>query len=329
MANKFYYINRRENAINREEDSNSERQFPGVSWSTISFDQTCSPILSREESTPFEPTYLSSSSFLEGVVAKKEIAFYSQPFVLLAARRKAIGKCNALCMSEYRCEISRSHDFLKSCQQIEGGVEFCYLRGTNVITYSLLMKEEMYENVKLTDMETVKEYLGYVNPHWIAVVVTGMYTHLRQICIIGLCFDEDNNGPPFDPSYASVLFTFSVLCLLAEYRLWPRTLKEPPIQLLYIYEMLVAALTTNLATRAIWVPFMHVIYCLTQESSKCLIWLNAILGLGRYSFLCDLAYYMAKDCAATHMAFCMSILSFVWMLDATESLDAILDTWAK
>lgn len=60
-----------------------------------------------------------------------------------------------------------------------------------------------------------------------------------------------------------------------------------------------------------------------------LIWLNAILGLGRYSFLCDLAYYMAKDCAATHMAFCMSILSFVWMLDATESLDAILDTWAK
>lgn len=86
-------------------------------------------------------------------------------------------------------------------------------------------------------METVKEYLGYINPHWIAVVVTGMYTHLRQICIIGLCFDEDNNGPPFDPSYASVLFTFSVLCLLAEYRLWPRTLKEPPIQLLYIYEV--------------------------------------------------------------------------------------------
>lgn len=83
----------------------------------------------------------------------------------------------------------------------------------------------------------MKEYLGYINPHWIAVVVTGMYTHLRQICIIGLCFDEDNNGPPFDPSYASVLFTFSVLCLLAEYRLWPRTLKEPPIQLLYIYEV--------------------------------------------------------------------------------------------
>lgn len=39
--------------------------------------------------------------------------------------------------------------------------------------------------------------------------------------------------------------------------------------------MLVAALTTNLATRAIWVPFMHVIYCLTQESSKCVSLLNA------------------------------------------------------
>lgn len=84
-------------------------------------------------------------------------------------------------------------------------------------------------------MDTVKEYLGYINPHWVAVVVTGMYTHLRQICIIGLCFDEEST--PFDPSYASVLFIFSVLCLLAEYRLWPRTLKEPPIQLLYIYEV--------------------------------------------------------------------------------------------
>ncbi|KOC67628.1 hypothetical protein WH47_10403 [Habropoda laboriosa] len=177
-------------------------------------------------------------------------------------------------------------------------------------------------------MDTVKEYLGYINPHWIAVVVTGMYTHLRQICIIGLCFEEDN-GLPFDPSYASVLFTFSALCLLAEYKLWPRTLKDPPIQLLYIYEMLVAALITNLVTRAVWVPLMHVIYCLTQESSKCLLWLNTVLGQSRYSLLNEFAYYMAKDCAATHMAFCMSVLSFVWMLDATESLDAILDTWAK
>ena len=112
--------------------------------------------------------------------------------------------------------------------------------------------------------------------------------------------------------------------------------------------MLVAALTTNLTTRAIWVPLMHVIYCLTQESSKCvsfarrgeldkvkicwrfqLLWLNTLLGLGRYSFLTEFAFYMAKDCAAMHMAFCLSVLSFVWMLDATESLDAILDTWAK
>ncbi|KAG7208391.1 hypothetical protein KM043_014623 [Ampulex compressa] len=144
-------------------------------------------------------------------------------------------------------------------------------------------------------MEIVKEYAGSINPHWIAVVATGMYTHLRQICIIGLCFEEENNSP-YDPSYASVLFTFSVLCVLAEYKLWPRTLKEPPVQLLYIYE---------------------------------LFRLNSILGLGRYSYLTSFAYYMARDCAATHMALCTSLLSFVWMLDATESLDAILDTWAK
>jgi len=38
---------------------------------------------------------------------------------------------------------------------------------------------------------------------------------------------------------------------------------------------------------------------------------------------------MARDYAATYMAFCMSLLSFVWMLDATESLDTFLDTWSK
>lgn len=85
-------------------------------------------------------------------------------------------------------------------------------------------------------METVKYYANFIDPHWITVVVTGLYTHLRQICIIGLCFEEEN-ALPFDPSYSSVLFVFSVLCLLAEYRLWPITLKEPPIQLLYIYEV--------------------------------------------------------------------------------------------
>lgn len=85
-------------------------------------------------------------------------------------------------------------------------------------------------------MEAVKDYLDCVNVHWIVVVTTGMYMHLRQICIIGLCLDEEPD-PPFDPSYASVIFIFSVLCLLAEYKLWPSSLKEPPIQLLYIYEV--------------------------------------------------------------------------------------------
>lgn len=32
--------------------------------------------------------------------------------------------------------------------------------------------------------------------------------------------------------------------------------------------MLVAALSTNLAINIIWIPMMHVIFCLTQESSK-------------------------------------------------------------
>nr|KAF7399894.1 hypothetical protein H0235_015631 [Vespula pensylvanica] len=84
-------------------------------------------------------------------------------------------------------------------------------------------------------MDTVKEYVGCINPHWVAIVSAGMYTYLRHICIVGLCFEEENN-PPFDPSYSSILFVFSALCLVAEYRLWPRSLKEPPIQLLYIYE---------------------------------------------------------------------------------------------
>ncbi|XP_054014516.1 uncharacterized protein LOC128895707 isoform X2 [Hylaeus anthracinus] len=175
------------------------------------------------------------------------------------------------------------------------------------------------------DMETVKEFLGCINPHWVAVVAAGMYTHLREIYIIGLCFNDRST----DPSYASALFTFSVLCLLAEYKLWPRTLKEPPIQLLYIYEMLIAALTTNLAMHAIWEPFVNVIRCLTQESSVLLHKLNGELGLSQYSFLTDFAYYMEKESVVTHMSFCTSILTFVWMLDATESLDAILDIWTN
>ncbi|XP_033228057.1 uncharacterized protein LOC117179936 [Belonocnema kinseyi] len=177
-------------------------------------------------------------------------------------------------------------------------------------------------------MEAIKDYIDCINFHWIVVVATGMYTHIRQICIIGLCFDDDNI-PPFDPSYASVLFIFSVLCLLAEYKLWPRSLKEPPIQLLVIYEMLVSALVTNLATRAIWIPLLHAIWCMTQESSRWLTWLNTVMGLDRYSLLHSVALYMEKDMAAIYTAFCLSVLSFVWMLDATESLDGILDMWTK
>lgn len=85
-------------------------------------------------------------------------------------------------------------------------------------------------------MEKIKYYVNFIDPHWIAIVATGLYSHLRQICIIGLCF-ENETKLPFDQSYASVLFVLSVLCLLAEYRLWPVTLKQPPIQVLYIYEV--------------------------------------------------------------------------------------------
>ncbi|XP_067204471.1 uncharacterized protein [Linepithema humile] len=177
-------------------------------------------------------------------------------------------------------------------------------------------------------METVKYYANLIDFHWIAVVATGLYTHLRQICIIGLCFEEEKDSLLFDPSYASILFVFSVLCLLAEYRLWPVTLKEPPIQLLYIYEMLIAALSTNLAVRMVWTPIMASIYCLTQLSSKWLYWLNTTWDLDNY-WIVLFAQYMATEYAATNMAYCMSLLSFVWMLDATECLDTFLDTWSK
>ncbi|KAH0953504.1 hypothetical protein HN011_010140 [Eciton burchellii] len=171
-------------------------------------------------------------------------------------------------------------------------------------------------------MDKLKHYMSLVDTHWIVVVATGMYTHLREVCIIGLCNDND---VPFHQSYASVLFVFSVLCLLAEYRLWPISLKEPPIQVLYIYEMMLAVLSTNLAMTLIWVPLMQTVYCLTQQSS---ILLNYVLGWEE-SFILLFAEYMAEDIAATYMALCISLLSFVWMLDATESLDTILDTWCK
>ncbi|KAJ8679482.1 hypothetical protein QAD02_015269 [Eretmocerus hayati] len=178
-------------------------------------------------------------------------------------------------------------------------------------------------------MEAVRDYLECINFHWIIVVCTGLYMHLREICLIGLCF-EVVKDPPFDPSYASLIFVFSTLCLVAEYRLWPRSLKEPPIQLLIIYEMLVSALITDLATRIIWIPLMHITWCLTQESNKALMWVNTQLELGKYSQLATVASYMATKMAATHTAFCISVLTFLWMLDATETIDSLLiDLWAK
>ncbi|XP_015112460.1 uncharacterized protein LOC107038092 [Diachasma alloeum] len=177
-------------------------------------------------------------------------------------------------------------------------------------------------------MDAVKDCIECINPHWIAMVGAGMYAHIRQICIIGLCFENENLAP-FQPTYASLIFTFSVLSLLAEFKPWPSSLKEPPVQLLYIYEMLVAALVTNLSTRAVWMPMISSLWCLTQESSKFLYWINSYAGLDSYSPVTQVAYYLTKEDAVTHMSLCMSVLSFVWMLDATESLDAILDSWAK
>lgn len=54
------------------------------------------------------------------------------------------------------------------------------------------------------------------------------------------------------------------------------------------------------------------------------------MELGKYSHLMTVASYMETQMAATHAAFCISVLSFLWMLDATETLDSMLiDLWAK
>ncbi|XP_074100416.1 uncharacterized protein LOC141528315 isoform X2 [Cotesia typhae] len=171
-------------------------------------------------------------------------------------------------------------------------------------------------------MEAVRDWVECINGHWIAMIAAGMYTHIRQICIIGFCFED---GPIVHPSYPSLLFTFSILSVFAEHKPWPRSLKVPPAYLLYIYEMLVAALVANLSTRVIWTPLVHVIWALTQESSKWLMWINSTMGLNSYSVVAGLANFMATDEAANYMTSCLSILSFVWMMDATESLDALLD----
>lgn len=86
-------------------------------------------------------------------------------------------------------------------------------------------------------MDVVKEYVNNVNFHWLAVVMSGLYIHLRQICFIGLCLEESEVVENLDTIAASTIFVLSALLLLAEYNIWPRSLKEPPIHLLYIYEV--------------------------------------------------------------------------------------------
>jgi hypothetical protein len=54
------------------------------------------------------------------------------------------------------------------------------------------------------------------------------------------------------------------------------------------------------------------------------------MEFGKYSALTTAAVYMGKEVAAMHTAFCISVLTFLWMLDATETLDSLLiDLWAK
>ncbi|XP_063984438.1 uncharacterized protein LOC135166264 isoform X2 [Diachasmimorpha longicaudata] len=188
--------------------------------------------------------------------------------------------------------------------------------------------KSLYDSLEPVKMDAVRDCIECINFHWIAMVGAGMYAHIRQICVIGLCFEHENLVP-FQPTHASLIFTFSVLSLLAEFKPWPSSLKEPPVLLLYLYEMLVAAFVTNLSTRIVWMPLISSLWCLTQESSKFLYWANSKAGLDSYSHLTNVAGYLIKEDAVTHMSVCMSILSFVWMLDATESLDVILDCWAK
>lgn len=60
------------------------------------------------------------------------------------------------------------------------------------------------------------------------------------------------------------------------------------------------------------------------------MWLNSQMELGKYSHVTTAASYMNTEMAATHTAFCISVLAFLWMLDATETLDSLLiDLWAK
>lgn len=65
------------------------------------------------------------------------------------------------------------------------------------------------------------------NVHWLLVVYSGLYMHLRDLSWLKpiLC----DLGPlPFDPSYSTLIFMFSLLCLVAEYSLYPESLRIPP-----------------------------------------------------------------------------------------------------
>lgn len=100
--------------------------------------------------------------------------------------------------------------------------------------------KESTQSLNWSRMDVLRDWMECVNYHWLVIVGTGLYMHLREVCLIGLCFEsvkDPSLDPPFDPSFASLIFVFSTLCLLAEYRLWPRSLKEPPIQLMIIYEV--------------------------------------------------------------------------------------------
>ena len=85
-------------------------------------------------------------------------------------------------------------------------------------------------------MDVVQEYLDIINYHWFVIVGTGMYIHLREKCLVGLCFG-DIVTPSFDHFNASTIFMFAVMCLLTDYSLWPNSLKKPPLALFILYEV--------------------------------------------------------------------------------------------
>lgn len=59
------------------------------------------------------------------------------------------------------------------------------------------------------------------------------------------------------------------------------------------------------------------------------MWFNSYVGLDNYSPIGQVAHYLIKEDAVDHMSLCMSILSLAWMIDATESLEEIIEQWNK